>query len=152
EHPPVREDRYDTSLARAPRHRVYGSPWIAGYSCAWRTTFAGTFTQQIPYHSGVFRLAGPGAESECSRMGCPQEFGGTLMAKKKADKRVTKSDFLRKALSRNPNLELKELKRRWAKAGNSGEISGPLYYLIRRELGIKSVWGWFPEGAVVTWT
>jgi hypothetical protein len=74
------------------------------------------------------------------------------MAKKKAEKRVTKSDFLRKALRRNPELELRELNRRWAKAGHPGEISGPLYYLIRRELGIQSVWGWFPEGAVVTWT
>ncbi|MHB1556904.1 MAG: plasmid pRiA4b ORF-3 family protein [Isosphaeraceae bacterium] len=67
------------------------------------------------------------------------------MAKKKAGKRVTKSDFLRKALDRNPNLDLKQLNRRWAKAGHPGEISGPLYYLIRRELGIRSEWGWFPK-------
>jgi hypothetical protein len=66
------------------------------------------------------------------------------MAKKKAGKRVTKSDFLRKALGRNPDLDLAHINRRWAKAGHPGEISGPLYYLIRRELGIRSEWGWFP--------
>ncbi len=66
------------------------------------------------------------------------------MAKKKAGKRVTKSDFLRKALGRNPELELGQINRRWAKAGHPGEISGPLYYVIRRELGIKSEWGWYP--------
>jgi hypothetical protein len=67
------------------------------------------------------------------------------MAKKKAEKRVTKSDFLRKALGRNPELELREINRRWARAGHPGQISGPLYYLIRRELGIHSEWGWFPK-------
>jgi hypothetical protein len=72
------------------------------------------------------------------------------MAKKRAEKRVTKSDFLRKALRRNPNLELRELNRRWAKAGHPGTISGPLYYLIRRELGIYSEWGWFPAGVTPT--
>ena len=67
------------------------------------------------------------------------------MAKKKiAGKRVTKSDFLRKALGRNPGLELAQINRRWTKAGHAGKISEPLYYLIRRELGIRSVWGWFP--------
>jgi hypothetical protein len=70
------------------------------------------------------------------------------MAKKKAGKRVTKSDFLRKALSRNPELDLAQINRRWARAGHPGEISGPLYYLIRRELGIRSEWGWFPKDTV----
>jgi hypothetical protein len=74
------------------------------------------------------------------------------MAKKKAGKRVTKSDFLRKALGRNPDLELGQINRRWAKAGHPGEISGPLYYVIRRELGIRSEWGWYPadEPALAT--
>ncbi len=67
------------------------------------------------------------------------------MAKKKAGKRVTKSDFLRKALDRNPSLDLKEINRRWTKAGHPDEISGPLYYLIRRQLGIQTVRGWFPK-------
>jgi hypothetical protein len=43
------------------------------------------------------------------------EIGDCLMAKKKAAKRVTKSDFLRKAVGRNPDLELDQINRRWAK-------------------------------------
>lgn len=66
------------------------------------------------------------------------------MARKKSEKPITKSDFLRKALRRNPNLDLGPLNRRWVKAGHPGQISGPLYYLIRRELGIRTEWGWFP--------
>lgn len=68
------------------------------------------------------------------------------MAKKKPEKRVTKSDFLRKALSRKPDLELDQLNRRWAKAGHPGTISSALYYMIRRELGIRTVWAWVREG------
>ncbi len=66
------------------------------------------------------------------------------MTKNKTRKRITKSDFLRKALGRNPELELDQINHRWAKAGHPGTISGPTYYLIRRELGIRSEWGWFP--------
>jgi Plasmid pRiA4b ORF-3-like protein len=65
-----------------------------------------------------------------------------LMAKKKASKPETKSDFLRRVLGRNPNLEYRQVNQRWAKAGHPGEISNPLYYLIRRELGIKTEWVW----------
>ena len=68
------------------------------------------------------------------------------MAKKKPEKRVTKSDFLRKALTRNADLELDQLNRRWAKAGHPGTISSALYYAIRRELGIRTVWAWVREG------
>ncbi len=71
------------------------------------------------------------------------------MAKKKTEKRVTKSDFLRKALGRNPNLDLRQINRRWQKAGHPGEISSPLYYLIRRELGIRTEWVWVREGEEV---
>ncbi len=67
------------------------------------------------------------------------------MAKKKASKPETKSDFLRRVLGRNPNLEYRDVNRRWAKAGHPGEISNPLYYLIRRELGIKTEWVWVRE-------
>jgi hypothetical protein len=62
------------------------------------------------------------------------------MAKKKAEKRVTKSDFLRKALGRNPDLDLEQINRRWAKAGHPGEISSALYYKVRRDLGIRTEW------------
>lgn len=70
------------------------------------------------------------------------------MAKKKPGKRVTRSDFLRNALGGDPDLELEQINRQWAKAGHPGEISGPLYDLIRRELGIRSVWGRFPADQV----
>jgi hypothetical protein len=62
------------------------------------------------------------------------------MAKKKATKHETKSEFLRRVLSRNPNLDHQQVLRRWAKAGHVGEISNPLYYKVRAELGIKTEW------------
>jgi hypothetical protein len=67
------------------------------------------------------------------------------MAKEKSEKGPTKSDFLRKALGRNPSLEWNEINRRWAKAGHPGEISNALYYQIRRKLGIRTVWEWVPK-------
>ena len=73
------------------------------------------------------------------------------MAKKKAPKKKSakpesKSDFLRRVLGRNPDLDFQQINRRWAKAGREGTISNPLYYLVRRELGIKTVWTWGPIG------
>jgi hypothetical protein len=67
------------------------------------------------------------------------------MAKKKAAKPESKSDFLRRVLGRNPNLDFRQVNQRWAKAGYPGSISNPLYYLIRRELGIKTKWVWVRE-------
>jgi hypothetical protein len=64
------------------------------------------------------------------------------VAKKKGEKKETKSDFFRKAPSRNPDLELRQVNRQWAKKGIPGEISGALYYQIRAKLGIKTVWQW----------
>ena len=63
---------------------------------------------------------------------------------KKAAKPETKSEFLRKALSRNPNLDYSQVSRRWAKAGHAGTISSGLYYQVRAKLGIKTVWSWVP--------
>jgi hypothetical protein len=62
------------------------------------------------------------------------------MAKKKAAKKETKSEFLRKALSRNPDLDYDQINRRWAKTGHAGLISNPLYYKVRGELGIRTEW------------
>ncbi len=67
---------------------------------------------------------------------------GALMAKKKAAKPETKSDFLRRVLSRNPDLDYGQVNRRWAKSGHVGEISNALYYQVRAKLGIKTVWQW----------
>ena len=67
------------------------------------------------------------------------------MAKKKATKPETKSEFLRRVLSRNPNLDYQQVLRRWAKAGHAGTISNPLYYKVRAELGIHTEWVWVKE-------
>jgi hypothetical protein len=64
------------------------------------------------------------------------------VAKKKAAKKPTKSEFLRKVLSRNPNLEYRQVIQRWAKAGHAGQISNALYYRVRAELGIRTEWTW----------
>ena len=67
------------------------------------------------------------------------------MAKKKGEKKETKSEFLRKALSRNPDLDYNQINRRWAKTGHAGVISNPLYYKVRGELGIRTEWAWVKE-------
>ncbi len=71
------------------------------------------------------------------------------MGKNKPAKTETKTSFLRKALSRNPNLDHRQVNRRWAKAGHSGEISNALFYQIRAKLGIKTEWVWVKEGTPV---
>jgi hypothetical protein len=68
------------------------------------------------------------------------------MAKKQAAKPETKSEFLRKARSRNPNLDFNQINRRWVKTGHAGSISNPLYYKVRGELGIKTEWVRVKEG------
>ncbi len=64
------------------------------------------------------------------------------MAKKKDAKPETKSDFLRRVLAKDPDLDYQQVLRRWAKAGHPGEISNALYYQIRAKLGIKTEWVW----------
>jgi hypothetical protein len=67
------------------------------------------------------------------------------MAKKGGAKPETKSEFLRRVLGRNPDLDYQQVNRRWAKAGYAGEISNALYYKVRGELGIKTEWAWVKE-------
>lgn len=67
------------------------------------------------------------------------------MAQKGA-KPETKSEFLRKVLGKNPDLDYQQVSRRWAKAGHAGDISNALYYRVRAELGIKTEWAWVKEG------
>lgn len=67
------------------------------------------------------------------------------MAKKKPAKTETKSEFLRRTLGRNPNLDHRQVNQRWTKAGHTGEISNALYYQIRAKLGIKTEWSWVKE-------
>src|ERR687898_544427 len=53
------------------------------------------------------------------------------MAKKKPAKRETKSDFLRKVLGKNPDLDYQQVSRRWTKAGHPGTISNALFYQFK---------------------
>ena len=64
------------------------------------------------------------------------------MAKKTADKKETKSEFLRKVLGKNSDLDYRQVNQTWARTGHVGEISNALYYQIRRKLGIRTVWTW----------
>ena len=64
--------------------------------------------------------------------------GEAFMAKKNGAKKETRSDFLRKSLSKYPDLDLRQINRRWTKTGHSGEISTALFYQIRSKLGIKT--------------
>ena len=66
------------------------------------------------------------------------------MAKKKPEKPETKSAFLRRVLDKYPDLDVTQINKHWAAAGREGEISSPLFYKVRAELGIKTVWGWGP--------
>jgi hypothetical protein len=68
-----------------------------------------------------------------------------VMAKKKPAKTETKSEFLRKVLSKNPNLDHRQVNQRWTKAGHTGDISNALFYQVRAKLGIKTEWVWVKE-------
>jgi hypothetical protein len=72
------------------------------------------------------------------------------MAKTDGAKPETKSEFLRKVLGKNPDLDYPQVNRRWAKAGHAGEISNALYYKVRGELGIKTEWVRVKEGGPET--
>lgn len=71
------------------------------------------------------------------------------MAKKKGEKKETKSDFLRKVLGNDPALDHREVNFLWQKMGHPGEISSALFYQVRSKMGIKIEWGWVydPEAA-----
>ncbi|HKI17674.1 MAG TPA: plasmid pRiA4b ORF-3 family protein [Isosphaeraceae bacterium] len=76
------------------------------------------------------------------------------MAEKKDARKETKSEFLRKALGKNPDLDYRQVNLKWAKAGHAGEISNALFYQVRAKLGIKTEWAWVkvsePEPTLVT--
>ena len=69
------------------------------------------------------------------------------MARKKAAKQETKSEFLRKALRGNPELDYNQIIRKWTRTGHAGVISNPLYYKIRGELGIRTEWAWVKDSS-----
>jgi hypothetical protein len=67
------------------------------------------------------------------------------MAKKKAAKSETKSDFLRQVLSKNPDLDHRQVNRLWTRKGHAGTISSALFYQVRAKLGIRTEWAWVKE-------
>jgi hypothetical protein len=64
------------------------------------------------------------------------------MAKKQEPPRETKSEFVRQALGKNPDLDYRQVNQKWTKAGHEGQISEALFYLVRRKMGIQTVWTW----------
>ncbi len=68
------------------------------------------------------------------------------MAKKKATGSVNKSEFIRNALGKNVDLNLKQINDLWARSGGEGEISGVLFYQVRRKMGLKRAeYRWLPN-------
>jgi len=67
------------------------------------------------------------------------------MAKKKAAKSETKTDFLRQVLSKNPDLDHRQVNRLWTRKGHAGTISSALFYQVRAKLGIRTEWAWVKE-------
>jgi hypothetical protein len=67
------------------------------------------------------------------------------MSKEEAKKEVNRSEFIRAALTKNPDLDLTRINVLWTKAGHGGEISKVLFYQVRRKMGIKSEYRWVWE-------
>src|SRR5271157_3708101 len=111
----------------------------------------GCLPDQAQREPGHCLSRGVAGEAEVAAVGIvsylmrPRSAGETLMAKKKPAKTETKSEFLRKALGRNPNLDHRQVNQRWAKAGHTGDISNALFYQVRAKLGIKTEWVWVKE-------
>ena len=59
------------------------------------------------------------------------------MAKEKAPGKVNRSEFIRNALTSDPELNLKQVKLLWTKSGHAGEITKVLFYQVRRKMGLK---------------
>ncbi len=56
------------------------------------------------------------------------------MAKEKGP---NKSQFIRDALSKDPDLNLKQINALWSASGEAGEITAVLFYQVRRKMGLK---------------
>jgi hypothetical protein len=72
------------------------------------------------------------------------------MANEKAKKEVNRSEFICTALTKSPDLQLKQINLLWAKAGHIGTISNALYYQVRAKLGIKTERAWVQAGGPET--
>ena len=71
------------------------------------------------------------------------------MAKKQSAGTETKTGFLRKVLTKNPDLDHRQVNRLWTRRGHAGQISNALFYQVRAKLGIKTEWVWVKEGEPV---
>jgi hypothetical protein len=62
--------------------------------------------------------------------------------RKRAKTGVNRSEFIRNALTKKPDLDHRQVNLLWAKADHVGEISKVLFYQVRRKMGIKSEYRW----------
>ncbi|MGC8643792.1 MAG: hypothetical protein ACP5XB_28360 [Isosphaeraceae bacterium] len=67
------------------------------------------------------------------------------MAKKQSTGTETKTGFLRKVLTKDPDLDHHQVNQLWTKRGHAGEISRALFYQVRVKLGIRTEWMWVKE-------
>ena len=112
-----------------------------------RKTWSLTEAQARTRVAGIAARVGPIPGIPVGMASGPQQSPRAEKPKtpKSSSRKVTKSDFLRRLLTKDPDLEYTEVNERWTRAGHPGEISSALYYQIRSKLGIKSVWGWFKD-------
>jgi hypothetical protein len=59
------------------------------------------------------------------------------MAKEEAKTDVNRSEFTRSALTKDPDLNHRQINLLWSKAGHAGEITKVLFYQVRRKMGLK---------------
>ena len=59
------------------------------------------------------------------------------MAKEEAKTDVNRSEFIRSALTKDPDLNQRQINLLWSKAGHAGEITKVLFYQVRRKMGLK---------------
>jgi hypothetical protein len=67
------------------------------------------------------------------------------MTSKRNAETETKTGFLLKVLTKNPDLDHRQVNGLWTKRGHAGQISNALFYQIRAKLGIKTEWVWVKE-------
>jgi hypothetical protein len=59
------------------------------------------------------------------------------MAKEEAKTDVNRSEFIRSALTKDPDLNHRQINLLWSEAGHAGEITKVLFYQVRRKMGLK---------------
>lgn len=59
------------------------------------------------------------------------------MAAKKRGGGPNRSAFIRDQLTENPSAKLNDVNEAWTSQGNSGEITGTLYYQVKKSMGLS---------------